>query len=961
MGACRLKRWLAVGAILALPVMAHAQEATLSGTVSDTTGGALPGVTVRAVHEASGNSFESVTDGRGEYRIPVRIGAYRVTAELSGFAPITQTITLLVGQQGVLNLQMAVSSVQESVTVTGEAPLLDVTQSSLGGNIDARQMEELPVNGRNWVDLVMLAPGSRVNAVAEQPSDVGSLGPSTGRVGGDFELNVDGQQVTMHAGSGAPEPHFSKDAIAEFEYLSGRFDATQGRSTGTQVNAVTKSGSNQPTGSFSGYFRNDRFNAADFVAKRVLPYNDAQFSGTIGGPIRKDKIHFFGNYEYEREPRTAVWTTPYPHFNRDLSRQHTDQKAGARVDAQFSPKARLVVRGSKWASVKPSDGSANTVPTSTGDLVDGSHQLLASLTQVFTNSVVNEVKVGYAGLWSDVEGLLNNPKSRFGHDAPLVLLNGLTAGGSLQKPDGQTQDVYSVRDDFTYTFTKGGRHTMKMGAEYLDQTVVDRRCVRCEGELDVTNGPIPANIESLFPDIWDVSTWNLAPLSPLAVRWRQPFGTEFGSSIPRYSSAAWVQDDWTVTSRLTLNLGVRYDVEMNAFANDTALGPFLPGNQPNDLNNIGPRLGFTSSLNDRTVLRGGYGLFFGTVQNGHYMKFFANTVTFAVPYDGRADFAVNPFNGPPPTFDQVLKNYCTPALLPGCIRREVPTGGAVFGPEFKMPYSHQVSIGVQRQFGANMAIDADYVYTGGRGAPRDLPVNISYNLTTGANYPFNDLTRRAFSDWGYVSLTVNGMRSNYHALQTALTKRFSGGWQASSTYTLSALRDADPSPIQWNGSTFEAVPFKTQPDLGGEYGLAATDQRHRAVFNGVWERSGFQVSGLYFFGSGYRFHTNWGTDLRQIGGARPNALRLRPNGTIVTRNNFVGKPIHRVDLRIQQRVPLRGRAGIDAILEVFNVFNHTNYGRFVTSENSSNYGRPQQSSLASYAPRTLQLGFRFAF
>jgi hypothetical protein len=261
-----------------------------------------------------------------------------------------------------------------------------------------------------------------------------------------------------------------------------------------------------------------------------------------------------------------------------------------------------------------------------------------------------------------------------------------------------------------------------------------------------------------------------------------------------------------------------------------------------------------------------------------------------------------------------------------------------------------------------MAFEADYVYEGRRDFQRDLPVNISYNPVTGVNYPFNDLSRRPFPEWGYVSLTVNGMRSNSHSLQTAFTKRFSDGWQASGTYTLSVFRDAGPRPIQWNGTGFEEVPFETAPDLGGEYGLAVGDQRHRAVFNGIWQtRFGIQVSGLYFFGSGQRFPTNYGTDLRQIGAPRPNELRLRPNGTIVPRNNFVGSQIHRVDLRVQRRFPLGWRAGIDGIVEVFNVFNHANYGGFTTQESSSNYGRPVQNINVAYAPRTLQLGFRFAF
>jgi hypothetical protein len=188
-----------------------------------------------------------------------------------------------VGQQAVMNLQMGVPGVQESVTVTGEAPLLDVTQSSLGGNIDPRQMQELPVNGRNWLDLVLLAPGARNNAVWEAPH---SLGGTSAR--GDFQINVDGQQVTSTISSFAPDgqPRFSRDAIAEFEFISNRFDASQSRSSGVQVNAITKSGTNTPSGSFSGYFRDDRFNAADFVAKEVLPYQNQQLSGTVGGPIR---------------------------------------------------------------------------------------------------------------------------------------------------------------------------------------------------------------------------------------------------------------------------------------------------------------------------------------------------------------------------------------------------------------------------------------------------------------------------------------------------------------------------------------------------------------------------------------------------------------------------------------------------------------------------------------------------
>jgi hypothetical protein len=207
---------------LALPAAVFAQEATISGTVKDSTSGVLPGVAVRAVHEATGTQFEGFTDERGNFRIPVRIGVYRITAELAGFATLQQMgLEVLVGQQLSLNLVMMPSTISESVTVTGEAPLVNVSSSHLGGNIDSRQLSELPVNGRNFLDLTMLVPGARVNH-----TDPGGLPAAYGSV----QLNIDGMQVTNNCCSGSNrQPSFGRDAIAEFQ-LTGRFDATQGRS-----------------------------------------------------------------------------------------------------------------------------------------------------------------------------------------------------------------------------------------------------------------------------------------------------------------------------------------------------------------------------------------------------------------------------------------------------------------------------------------------------------------------------------------------------------------------------------------------------------------------------------------------------------------------------------------------------------------------------------------------------------
>src|SRR5882672_4446722 len=297
-----------LGVVLALPVTAAAQEAVLTGTITDSTGAVLPGVTVQAVHEASGNNYEAVTDGRGVYRVPMRIGAYKITAQLPGFASVTRAgVELLVGQTITLNLQMSPSTLQETVTVTGEAPLIQTQSSELGGNIDPRQVQDLPTAGRNWMSLALLAPGNRTNAQ-------GSL-PVQDRVDvREFQLNVDGLQVTSNHGTGN-QSRYSNDAIAEFQFISNRFDATQGRSSGVQVNAVTRSGTNNLTGTFVGNFRESRWNSADPVLNTKVPYKNQQYSATVGGPIVLNKLHYFANYEYEHQPLTSIWTTPYPAFN----------------------------------------------------------------------------------------------------------------------------------------------------------------------------------------------------------------------------------------------------------------------------------------------------------------------------------------------------------------------------------------------------------------------------------------------------------------------------------------------------------------------------------------------------------------------------------------------------------------------------------------------------------------------
>jgi hypothetical protein len=952
--------------LLLTPSVALAQEAVLSGTVTDSSGGVLPGVTITALHQATGNTFAGVTDERGIYRIPARVGTYQLTAELQGFATAMQGgVQLLVGQTATLNLQMAPSAVQETVTVTAEAPLINVATSSLGGNIDPRQVQELPVQGRNWMALAMLAPGSRMTSDA-------ATTPLPDRNGGEqreFQLTVDGQQVSSERGFGG-QPRYSQESIAEFQFLSNRFDATMGRSSGIQVKAVTRSGTNRLSGSVRGNFRDSRFNARNPVLERVVPIDNQQIAFTLGGPIRRDRLHYFANYEYEREPKVSVWNTPYPAFNVELEGNTTVKMGGVRLDYQLSPSNRLMGKVSSGRRWDPFTAGNNSHAAATGSQADVNHEYLGQFTQVLGNRAVNEVKVGYTKYFFDQANLTTWSQhwqastSSASHPggvttgSPRITFTGFAIGGNQFYPQDGAQTIWSVRDDFSFAYEARGRHDLKVGGEYLRYRDYGHSCRRCMGVIDARGGPAPADIEAIFPDSFNADTWNFAAISSITRTYDIGVGNFFTDDT-RPQWGVWLQDDWQMSSQLTLNLGIRYDLSLNASAQHYSLPPFVEAGRPEDTNNVQPRAGFAWKLTDRTVVRGGTGLYFAVPLSveTYWMAHNVQNSVIQFTNDGRPDFAADPLNGQPlPTLEQARQRFCQVSNVAGCLRETIQELSI---PAFTKDLGRtwQTSIGLQRQFGSTLAVEADYVYSKGD-HEKDIieNINMTFNPATGANYPFSDISRRAYPTYGLISAGVRTGWSSYHALQTAVTKRLSDRWQGSATYTLSGLWDAEAPPL----SGLNEVPFATSPDLGGEFTLSASDLRHRAVFNGIWQvGGGFQVSGLYYLGVGERAATVYAGDLRVTGaGVGAQALRrqrLRPDGTIIPRNDFTQPPRRRMDLRLQQRIPLPGRASIEGIAEVFNLFNSPNW-TITTDESSRQYGLRTAGQ-----NRTAQVGFRLTF
>ena len=260
-----------------------------------------------------------------------------------------------------------------------------------------------------------------------------------------------------------------------------------------------------------------------------------------------------------------------------------------------------------------------------------------------------------------------------------------------------------------------------------------------------------------------------------------------------------------------------------------------------------------------------------------------------------------------------------------------------------------------------MSLQADYVWN----ASRNLPYmrgnsNMTFDPVTGVNRPYSNQATRMYPIYGSIGSATHTGSSDYHALEMLFQKRFTGKWQASATYTLARSTTCDPFPL---GTTAPVTP----PDIGGECSLnaggsaanyGASDQRHRVVLNSVVELPfDFQMSGVFFYGSGERFAVTYGADIRDSGNAYK---RLRPDGTIIPREGFVGDPIQRLDIRLTKRFRA-GDVQVDGIAEVFNLLNHENFARYTTTETSSRFREPVQSLTLEYQPRMAQFGFRVAF
>jgi hypothetical protein len=968
--------------VLVVPVLASAQDASLIGSVVDSTKAALPGATITATMIDTGRASTTVSDERGEYRLRgLPAGRYRVQAELSGFSTvIVPEIELLVGQNRTLPFTMQVASLSETLTVTGESPLVDISSTQVSGNVDRRQMEELPLQGRNWMELAMQVKGITANAVDNQP----------GVRDRAFQLNLDGQEITQQvAGSGFGQPKFSREAIAEFQVVTNLFDITQGRSLGIQVQAISRSGTNNYDGSVYGYFRDDKWNAKDFIANRALPYANQQIGGAVGGPLVKDKAHFFASFERENEPNTILTSVAaLPGSSWSFDTKLIQNSFLGRGDWQWRQNDHLTFRASYWDWGNDfTQVSGTEHPSQAATRTRKAINMVGTWAKVLSPTKLQEVKIGYTHF--DWQNLLAVPALQ---NTPNYVFPGLTVGQRRNYPQEFFQNTYSVRYDLTMS---AGRHDMKLGGEFLRWHDTGQWQLLSRGEYIFTSAP-PDLLRRFPVDAWnDPSRWDVTGLDARVQRFDQNFG-DWTIDIPRPTWAVWFGDTWRMKEQLTVNYGIRWDADWGALdpphittqtTFDPAPGWVYPGlalepgamlypNNLRDLGSVAPRGGFTWNVGGRgdLVIRGGSGLYFSipdsnttfSIQSFNGERILVNS--FA--NDGQPGFIQDPTRGRTPE-DFLSGRYPVP-----------PQGPRVIAHDYQMPSTWQSILGMQKQIGSQLGVEADFTHWKGYNFARQRDPNLFFNPATGYNR--NPSQGRPDPKYGQIQWLESNGRADYAAISTALNRRYANNWQASMNYTYMLFMNDNTTGFQYQGNN----PF----DPEAEWARSTDFQRHTLRFNGIWRLPyDISVSGAYLFGSGNYYSTtvalnpfgHTGTTRLNSGATALNipetivtsaqnsdvvSVRDRFDGPasiapgeIAPRNALKGLPLHRIDVRVSKDLNLPNGIRLTGIAEVFNLTNHANYGAYNGQINSTTFGQPRQNLLNAYQPRVMQLAFKVAF
>jgi hypothetical protein len=911
---------LALGTIgvLAPPrALAQVARANVGGVVTDQTGARLPGVTVTVTNSANGTSQVLVTGVEGHYRaVALQPAPYEIVAELAGFAPVRRSLTLTVGADATVDFQLTVATLQETVTVSSGAPVIEVSQSQQSSMILPEQVQALPNLGRNFLELAQLMPGSGPDNSRTQyfnPTKFGGVGDQRN----GFTTLIDGGDVDDVIW-GSTTMNFTQEAVQEFKVFRNQFDAEYGNALAAVVTVVSKSGTNEVSGS-AFYFGRDRaLNAKNAFATEKPPFDQQRYGGSIGGPIVRNRTHFFGAYEYSNLDTVKIIALPATNpfaaeqngtFGAGADNHLADAKVNHRFNDQHQMSVRYAYDNQKLLRTQNVSSDSNQI-----DEYSRTHSVVADEGWILSQRMVNTVRFHYLK-----QNVGNTPYSLdLSVSRPSV-----TTGQSGISPQFFPRTRKVISDTL---YINAANHDLKFGGDLaFASTQFESHFNEHGGFNFTTDAPF---VQS------NPATW------PISFIIGQPGLRSYDSK----QIALFAQDTWRVGSRVTLNLGIRYDLDTNLRNNDfyasvidnpmfAGIENFISKDRGNDFNNLQPRVGATWDIRGdaKLVMRGGYGYY--VTRNRPWFQL----------------FSMNSFLGNSVTIQdpQLLQFYPDiNAVLGGkTLEDYIAAGGArsVFAipDDSVLPYSLNATVGVGWQLNSVSTLDVDYVHDVGDHQLGGRDLNLPESGAIGPSNP------RPVSGFTSVTLMQNFTKTWYDALETQLRTRYRHVDNILISYTLSrSYRD---------GVNFYGTLRGTQR-TPHERGYNDTDQRHNLTVSAAGRLPwAMQLSGIGKFISGSPILAQAGFDLDgdiAVTNDRPVGLPTRVGREKVEESLQIINdlrasrglpPISRdllnldvfvsIDTRLTKDVNLGANRRLQLFFEVYNLTNHVNYQPFTINTN----------------------------
>lgn len=1030
-------------ALLAVPAYAQMTAGDITGRVVDEQGNAVPGATATARNDGTGLSRTAITDAAGEYTIrQLPPGRYTITFELTGFRKaVLKDHEVTVGTRETMNVTLKLGEIAETVEVTAEAALIETTKSEIGGVVTPLEIENLPRIDRTFAGLSTIMPEAR---------PVGNFDPTKTHVG-NFAMNGgDGRQLDVNVDGGDNKDNvvgsllqnFAYESIQEFQVLQHRWTAEQGRAVGGVINVVSKSGTNDFHGSAFTNFRDKSLRAKDFFEKQSegekADFRRWEFGGSLGGPIVKDKLFFFGALErFKENTNTLVDPKALPELElipgaQPVSQIPTDYKDTLftiKVDHHISNDQTMFYRYAQQRNSSPNDQVDNPASTdlSGGNTNDNKlYDFVVGHTFTTSSSTLNQFSFHFQDFTNEILAVT---------DRPNIVFPSVQTGANVNVPQQTKERKYQLRDDFTWNLSN---HAMKFGVNYIYTKLTGFFFFGAKG-YTITFFDDPSTITSdktLYPEGF---------ATPGAVqRIELADGNGDTSQPPLHQLALYYQDDWRVNRKLTLNLGVRWDANIKLLPDQTnnrtikllqqlddpvargiAGDPARLSKTTPSWTDFQPRLGFAYDPkgDGRTVIRGGYGIFFDQI--------FQNLTLFSTQQTNPTIYQTLLSLNNSAVGEGQLANFRFGDPLPGpsgtVTGTELEPGafGRINDPDMRDPYVQKFSIGFQKSLGKNFVLSSDYVHTLGLHEARVWNINPRIATVCDPLYPGSNpsdprcvsgATTRYFdaafvkAGLGAGRLTQSNMigttnRSLFDSWTTQLRGRW-GKSVVSLSYVLASSRAWGGQPVASYSGNGIAVTSDNQfkPE---EFGPTRIDERHRIVASGVFDLpGGFQLAPIVQFASARPYSLNTGFDIDGDGrstidricasadpaavfAARGNSAALRElnprgcqqvkvnsqrGGFFVDANGNVTERSGRffnVDLRLTKTFKLGDRAKFRPYVDFYNLFNTENvYFSTRTGLSNATSKSDFEQAVSLYGPGfgppvgrplTVQFGGRFEF